>query len=222
MTKKNKIVAWSYSRLANFESCALQFKYRNIDKLDEPKAPAMMRGIKIHNEAAKFLSGEVDEFPDSCISFEDQFYELRDLDPIVEQQWAFNKNWIKRGWFEKDVWVRITADAVKLYGDNTADVIDHKTGKRYDDDYRDPMGLYAAATMTKFSKIEHVTTRLWYLDSGDEVITEFTRDEATEVVVDLVKRAKVMLDAETFPPRPSWKCQFCHFRASNGGDCEYG
>lgn len=222
MSSKTKITAWSYSRLANYESCPRQFKYRNIDKLPEPKAEAMMRGIKIHNEAAKFLSGETDEFPDSCITFEPQFYELRHLNPIVEQQWAFNAHWKPRGWFDKDVWVRLTADAAKIYEDNTADIVDHKTGKRYDDDYTDQLGTFAGGLCFKFPEVEHVTTRMWYLDSGDEVIMEFTRDEAMHVLAGIVERAKVMIKAEKHPPNPSWKCRFCHFRAENGGPCEYG
>lgn len=113
------------------------------------------------------------------------------------------------------------SDAAIIYDDNTAEIIDHKTGKRYDGDYRPQMGLFAGGMMKKFSALTHVTTRLWYLDIGDEVIEEFTRPQALEILTTLEGNAKLMMNATRFPPQQSWKCRFCHFRNSNGGPCEY-
>lgn len=221
-TKKlSKITAWSYSRLALYEKCPRLHKYRNIEKRSEPKAPAMLNGITVHNEAAKFLSGETDIFPISCEKFMDLFYEMREFHPLVEQQWAFNKNWRATGWFDKKTWVRVIADAAIMYDDGTADIIDHKTGKRYDGDYREQMGLFAGAMMKKFGNLTHVTTRLWYLDSGDEVIEEFTKAQAMAILETLQGNAQLMMNATRFPPQPNWTCKWCHFRAANGGPCEY-
>lgn len=217
-----KLTAWSYSRLALFEECPRLYSYRNIEKRKEPKADAMFRGIKIHNEAAAFLSGKTDSLPESCVQFAEQFHELKAMSPIVEQQWAFTKEWNNTKWFAKNVWFRATLDVLLQYSDDTADIIDHKTGKRYDDDYRKQMGLFAGAALIKYPNIRHFTTRLWYLDSGDEVIEEFTRVEALIIFEEIEADAKVMLNTTRFPPRPSWKCQFCHFRKNNGGPCEYG
>ncbi len=218
----NPIKAWSYSRLSGYESCPRQHKYRNIDKRPEPKSPAMLRGIKIHHEAARFLSGKIDQFPHSCAKFKDQFYDLLRLNPIIEQRWSFTKDWKPTTWMSKQVWLRATMDVGVVYDDMTAEVIDHKTGKRYDDDYSDQLALFAAVIMKKFpDKIEHVTTRMWYLDSGDEVIQEFTKGEAMERLSNIVERAEIMMTTDRFPPRPTFKCRFCHWRATNGGPCEF-
>lgn len=233
MTKKNGIVAWSYSRLDCYNSCPRQFEYRHVLKLQEPKAAPMMRGIVIHNEAAAFLDCSVDEVPDSCEKFEDQFWELRDLKPIVEQKWAFTKGWRSTNYFNKKVRVRVTLDVLVNYGDGTADMIDHKTGKYYpgNESYLDQQTLFAAAVMKKFSDIHKVTARLWFLDTGDEEITELTRDEAFEDLAVLQDKADIMMKATRFPPTPSWKCGGvrkdgttwgCHWRKSNGGPCEFG
>ncbi len=233
MTKENKIVAWSYSRLSCYESCPLQFKYRNIDKLPEPKAAPMIRGIKIHNQAAKYLSGETKIFPPSCENFRELFNDLLELTPIVEQKWAFDKNWKSVRYFHPTVKLRVTLDVGLNYKDGTAEVIDHKTGKFYPDntDYKDQGVLFGGAMIKKFPEIHHVTTRLWFLDSGDEVIEEYGREEILELLADLEERAEIMLNATYFPPKPSWKCGGvtkegkvwgCHWRASNNGPCKFG
>lgn len=231
MTKANKIVAWSYSRLALFEECPRLFKYRNIDKLDEPKAPAMMRGIKIHNEAAAFLDGTTDVFPKSCVNFKDLFYSLRDnFNPIVEQKWAFTSKMKTTSWMAKNCWLRVTLDVGLIYADGWAEVIDHKTGKRRTEDgaYVDQLLLFAAAIIklnpTEVTK--GVVARNWYLDieddSQNEVIHEITKDEALDAFEDLSERAEVMMSTERFPTKPSWKCSWCHFSSkNNGGPCEF-
>lgn len=225
--KRTPITAWSYSRLALYESCPFLHEARNILKLPEPKAEAMIRGIKIHNEAAKYLSGETDRLPASCQLMENStgwgFKDLKSFHPIVEQQWAFKKNWGKVSWFDKKTWLRVTLDAAVLYTDGWAEAVDHKTGKRRDDDYMDQMGLFAGALIKKFPLEVHkgVTVRLWYLDSGEEFVEDIPKKEALAIVDDLSQRAEVMMHATRFPPKPSWKCGWCHHRRENGGICKY-
>jgi len=219
-----KITAWSYSALSGYETCPAQHKYRKLLRLNEPKSDALFRGIKIHNEAAHFLDGSVERFPTNCISFRDQFYELRDMNPIVEEKWGFNKRWKPTGWMSKDVKCRVSLDVLKLYSDDTADVIDHKTGKYWPDNdkYEEQLGLYAATTIKLHPYIKSATARLWYLDTGDEVIFEFTKDHAMDILGDLEERAEVMMADTTCVPRPNMFCKWCHFRKDNGGPCEFG
>lgn len=237
-SKINTVKAWSYSALTLFESCPRQFKYRKIDKLPEPKAEAMVRGIRIHNEAAKFLEGKLDEVPDSCMLFEDQFWELRDMNPIVEQQWAFTQGYKSVSWFDKKVRLRIIIDVGLEYSNNTADIIDHKTGKfrgeeEEDEDgeityvveegseYDEQMALFAAGMFKRNPLLTDVTTRLWFLDQGIEVIKEYTKDQALNKLDELEDRAEVMMTTERFPPSPSWKCRFCVWSADQEGQCEF-
>lgn len=234
MTKENGIIAWSYSRLSCYEQCPRLFKYRNIDKKKEPKAYPMLRGIKIHNEAGKFLASETDIFPESCLKFKEQFYELLELNPIVEQRWAFTAGWKSVGYFDKKTWLRVTLDVGLDYKDGHVEVIDHKTGKFHEDNpsYDDQGVLFAAALIKKaHGRVNKVTCRLWFLDSGDELVMDYTRDEVDEKMAALVERAETMLSATRFPPKPGWYCGGvkkdgtvwgCHFRKSNGGCCEFG
>lgn len=225
MPKKiNTIKAWSYSALALFESCPRQFRYRKIDKLPEEKAPAMVRGIKIHNEIAEYLEGSVDKLPASGALFKKQMAELRDMNPIVEQQWAFSKSYRSRSWFDKTVRLRIIADAALEYSDNTGDIIDHKTGKYRPDDhgvYDEQMDLTAAGMFKRNPLLTDITVRLWFLDEGVEVCREISKSQAMERLEDLEERAEVMMTTERFPPSPSWKCRFCAWSADQGGQCEF-
>jgi hypothetical protein len=233
MAKPKPITAWSYSRLKLYGDCPRKHKYINIDGLKEPVNPAFARGRKEHLNVANYLDGTTNILPPVARLFRDQMEDLKSFTPIVEQQWAFNHNWKSVSWFHKTVWARVVIDAGVIYKDSTADVIDHKTGKRYDDDYRPQMGLFAAAVFKLYpTEVQKsVTTRLWYLDSGEEVIEEFTKPEAMAILADLENDAERMMRDTRWPCKPSWKCSWtnkkgesggCHFRKSNGGPCEHG
>ena len=84
------------------------------------------------------------------------------------------------------------------------------------------MELFAAGMFKKNHLLTHVTTRLWFLDQGEEVIREITKDQALLKLDELEDRAEVMMTTESFPPNPSWKCRFCAFSASQQGQCEFG
>ncbi len=229
MTKTTKITAFSYSRLSDYERCPRFFKFKHVERRYEPKSPHMQRGIDIHNEAEKFLCGETDLFPDSCANYEEEFYEARSLRPIVEQKWAFDRNWRPVGFFDKSVYVRIIMDMCLPYPDGTLDVIDLKTGKLpYGDDqtYRDQMRLFSVGGYFQFRRdgIKKVTTRLWYLDHDAEnaVEEDFSEAQILEFKEEFEDRAEPMFNDNAFAPRPNDKCRFCHWRASNGGPCEFG
>lgn len=234
----NTLTAWSYSRLTNYESCARAAKLEYIDKIKGPSVPAMVNGNKVHQEAAKFLEGKADEVPDSCVKFKSQFWDLRELHPIVEKQQAFKKNLRTTGWFDKRAWLRVILDVDLDYDDHTCEIIDHKTGKfrgemeklpngdelyTIEDDsaYAEQMKLFSAVKYIKDPKMDLVTTRLWFLDHGIEVIKEYGRDEALDAFDELSDRAEVMLNAERFPPSPSWKCGYCPYSLNGTGHCEY-
>lgn len=189
----------------------------------------MARGNKIHMEAERFLDGSTDEFPESCINFESAFRDARTFNPIVEQKWSFDKNWKPTGYFAKNCWVRVIVDLNIVYGDGNGDLIDLKTGKKYDD-HPEQLKLFAGATMKMFPTMKYVTVRNWYLDIEDdprdptanELIAEYSREEAMEFIEDFTERATEMLTTERFPPRQGWKCRFCHFNKDGTGDCEFG
>jgi hypothetical protein len=219
------VTAWSYSRLELYERCPLAFKLKHIDKTPEAQSPAMERGDRIHKEIAAYLQKKVDRPPQEASKyFSKLMKELHDLPPdwtFFEQQWGFTQNWQATGWFGKDTWFRAVLDAGAIYPDNTADAVDHKTGKKYAVN-AEQMEVFGLAVLCRFPHVEKVTTRLWYHDSGDEVVDEVTVDERSALIAKWDARVAPMFADTAFIARPNEKCRWCAFSKSAGGVCKFG
>lgn len=221
-----RVTAWSHSRLALYETCPAQFKYKHIDKLPDPASPAMARGDAIHKSIAAYITNKAEDLvPDAKRSklayLIDNFRAWPETDKVVEQQWGFTSAWKPTGWFAKDTWFRSTLDAAALYEDLTGEVVDWKTGKRYGSN-DDQMELFALSFMCQYAPATHVTTRLAYIDSGEEEFAEFPVNEKDKLRDKWTARANVMFNDTTFVPRPNEKCRFCAFSKSKGGPCRFG
>jgi putative RecB family exonuclease len=219
----NGITAWSYSRYADYKQCPLRFKLKYIDKLQEPGSPAMQRGGDIHKEGEDWLKAKRKRrLPVSYQHFADEMAQLRELDPLVEQQWGFTRDWAPTGWFGKDTWLRIICDVAVVYEDGDADVIDFKTGRKYDTN-EEQVELFSTGIFNKFPDVNKVTTRLWYLDLPDdnEVIREYTRPEVKLIMKDWEKKIIPMFKDKRFAPTPNNKCRWCAFSKDKGGPCPY-
>lgn len=221
------LTAWSYTRYADYRRCPFFFAYKHLLRIKEPPGPAMERGRNIHKEAEKFLlSPRKVKVPENLKNFATQMEELRKLRPTVEQQWGFTVDWKPTDWFGKDTWARVVLDACTVYEDNTADVIDHKTGKKYGSN-DEQMELFGLGTFMRFPEynLKHVTTRLWYLDdpnpNTNEVVAEFKASEVPALRKDWDKRVKPMFADRKFPPRPNDKCRFCFLQKAKGGPCKF-
>jgi CRISPR/Cas system-associated exonuclease Cas4 (RecB family) len=219
----NGITAWSYSRWSDYETCPLMFKLKHIDRIKPPSSPQMQRGTDIHKEGEEFLkSKRKRKVPESYKHFADRMQELRELDPVVELQEGFTQDWKPTDWFAKNTWLRIVCDVRVAYDDNTADIIDFKTGKKYDTNEHQ-MELFSTAPFMTMPDLEKVTTRLWYLDvpKDNEVIREYTRRDYEAIKRDWTKRVRPMFNDKRFAPKQNPKCRWCHFRKENGGPCKY-
>lgn len=223
-----KLTAWSYTRYADYRRCPMFFAYKHLLRIKEEAGPAMQRGRDIHKEAEAYLTSKRKprKPPESLRNFADEMDQLRGLKPSVEQQWGFRQDWTPTEWFGKDVWVRNVLDVCVVYDDGTADVIDHKTGKKYGSN-DEQMELFGLSTFKKFQdlKLQRVTTRLWYLDIDDpkenEVIAEFKASEIPALEKDWAKRVRPMFNDRKFPPRPNDKCRWCFLSKAKGGPCKF-
>jgi hypothetical protein len=219
------VTAWSYSRYADYKLCPFKFKCKHIDRIKDQGSAAMDRGSAIHKEGEVFLSTPGKRaVPASYKAFQSQMLELKALKPVVEQQWGFTQQWTPTGWFGNDTWLRIVLDAGVRYEDNTADVIDFKTGKKYATN-EEQVELFSTAPFMKWPDTTHVTTRLWYLDVPDkdenEVIREYTRRDYDLIRKDWTKRVVPMFNDTKFAPRPNDKCKWCSYRKEAGGPCKF-
>lgn len=215
-----KITAWSYSRWSDYDKCPQLAKFKYVDRLPEPENPAMKRGGEVHDALAAFLAGSADA-PQAAERFTDLLAQLRDLEPLYEQQWGFTCEWRVTGWFDRDTWFRSVLDVCVVYEDNTADVVDFKTGKE-SPTHAQQGELYAASVFVRYSQVQRITVRFWYLDHGTESVYRFARADAAELIEKWTKRVQPMLNDTVFAPRPGKHCHWCNFAKSKEGPCKYG
>lgn len=237
----NGITAWSYSRYADYKQCPLRFKLKYLDKLPEPGSPAMQRGSDVHKEGENYLTVRGPKrgqksipVPESYKHFAEEMEQLRALNPMVEQQWGFTRQWTPTGWFGSDTWLRIVCDVVVKYDDATVDLIDFKTGRKYDTN-EEQVELFSTAPFIKWSDVGLVQTRLWYLDQpkDNEVLRTYARDTGVQdddgnnvKTFDEIRREwedKIvpMFKDKRFAPTPNDKCKWCNFSKAKGGPCKF-
>jgi hypothetical protein len=215
--------AWSYSRWSTHDKCPFQAKCKFLDKLPEPPAPALEKGKKAHDVLARFMGGEgmdPDEIP-GHEHFGDLMNYLRSLDPLVEQQWGFTDKWLATDWFGTTTWFRAVLDVATVYADNTADVVDFKTGKA-SAGHEDQAELYAIALFQRYPNLQEINVRFWYLDLGSESIFCYDRKQLSGFKSKWEAKVEPMLLDRTFAPRPGYHCKWCAHSASQSGTCTFG
>lgn len=217
--------AWSYSRYALYQMCPMRFKHEVLEGNKTAESAAMARGQKIHKDIADWLMMKAEGLPKEVIKHprvEQVMSELFQIkDKQIEQQLGFTDCWKPTGWFAKDTWLRVVLDVGIMYPDLTYEVVDHKTGKRYGSN-DDQMELFAVAVMCQFVPVKHVTTRLVYIDSGEEEFAEFPAHHKQRLIDKWVKKIRPMFEDTTWAPRPNDKCRFCPLAKSAGGKCAFG
>jgi hypothetical protein len=206
----NGITAWSYSRYADYKQCPLRFKLKYIDKLPEPGSPQMQRGSDVHKEGEKYLSApkRPKQVPASYQHFAEEMAQLHGLRPLVEQQWGFTREWTPTSWFGSTTWLRIVTDVTVRYDDHTVDLIDFKTGRKYDTN-EEQVELFSTGPFMKWPEVEEVQTRLWYLDQKDdnEVLRTYTRSDFERIRKEWEQKIVPMFKDKRFAPTANSKCK---------------
>lgn len=235
--------AWSYSRLADYETCPARFAYKYIIKIPEAENENFIRGNKVHKIAEQYVQREGPYagaqwdavVPQEIASFGGLFQLIRgdSTGVFTEQQWAFAADWSVTGWFAKPpakpAWVRNIIDLGINHGDGHITLIDHKTGKKYDTN-QEQVEQFGMSALLRFPDVQTVETRLWYLDSGEEVksgtgrkdLPFITRDMLPSLKAKWKARVEPMFNDRQFAPRRNSKCKWCPFSSAAGGPCRVG
>jgi putative RecB family exonuclease len=230
----NLVDAWSYSRYGDYSQCPLKFKLKHIDKIDTGTSEAMLRGRRLHTAAEHYITAQRDDIAPELESRTDLLDALRGMfqehgNVIVEQKWGFEAGWRVGSWFNKKgrkpVWLRATLDVGIDYRDASFEVIDWKTGKKYDEN-EEQMQLFATTVFARYPDVKEVKTRLSYVDlpagEGSETYAEYDRGSFDSLKSDWEKRVEPMFNDDEFRPRPNRFCGWCPFSAGEGGQCKHG
>jgi PD-(D/E)XK nuclease superfamily len=230
------LTAWSFSRYGDYKKCPAFFKYKHLMGMKEPGNAAMQRGSDIHKLAEDYAKGLIKALPKELSLFKEEFADLRKQKvKFIEESWTWTQNWAAETTFNdwSGAWLRVKLDAAYLnVKANALVVIDHKTGKLNDyrkGEYEEQLELYALAGLVKFPDVAIVSPRLWYLDAGAiypngteaQPEKEFTRADEPRLRKIWLKRIEPMFKDKTCKPVPSAECQWCFFRKSNNGPCQY-
>lgn len=221
-----EVTAWSYSRYDCYTQCPYKFRLQFLDKLPIEPSEAMARGQRIHNDIAKYLQNPLDfPFPSGFTHKAELISEIAKFDDkAVEQQWGFDRQWQPTGWFAKGknaTWLRTIVDVGLVYGDDTGELVDWKTGKARGG-YDDQMKIFGISFLQKVPYVTEVTTRLAFLDNAATEMRTVKRSDLPELIDEWEAKTAPMFEDTEFLPRPNDKCKFCDFRRSNGGPCRYG
>lgn len=220
------VLAWSYSRYADYKQCPARFKYKYLMKLPDPGSPAMERGNTIHKMAEDYVTGKLRKVPKELTGVEPELAFLKEAKAVAEENWGFKKdwNWIGRpGWFGDDVWFRAKTDVRLLYDDDTLLLGDWKTGKKYFSN-EEQIELFALAGYRRFPNVVEVDTRLWYTDvdpNDNEIQRTYNVKELEAIQRDWEKRVIPMFKDRKYAPTPNDKCHWCPFSKAKGGPCPF-
>lgn len=237
--------SWSFSRYSDFKTCPLFFKLKHMDKVLEPKSDAMQKGIDAHEDAEKYIKGQLKKLPPVLMPMKAEFDEMKKMFKakkfpiIVEDNWAFKADWSETQWNDwTGCWVRIKLDAAHYSDGHTMWVTDWKTGKPSEykvAEYMEQMELYAvsALLMSAVEEVE-VHVRLAFVETGDMIAprledgTElvYTRADLPRLLKEWEKRVRPMMNAKNYPPRPNSSCRWCWYgqakvAAGGPGLCKY-
>lgn len=241
------MIAWSYSRLMDYEKCPQLFKFKVIDKLKEPSNAAMERGSMIHLLAETWLKAKtLKKVPTELKRVAPMLKTLKRLNAEAEAQWTLRPNFEgSTGWFAKDAWLRVKVDAQAMVtyqalkgveelvipppqqpdavSANGLWVVDWKTGRFRPETATRQLELYTLTALVMFPKVDFVVASLGYIDEGRPVHT-LAQDRA--VLTSLKRRwadnvAKLQKDTK-FKATPGAPCNWCHFSKLKGGPCLAG
>lgn len=231
-----RIKAWSYSRLVDFEQCKLRAKLKYIDRIPEPARPlppgktehANDRGTRIHDAAERFVRGGVELIPE-LKSFSTELHDLRNKYEhgmvSLEGEWAVNKDWEPVAWGDRDAWARIKLDAFVRLSKTHAVVIDYKTGKKFGNEIKhaEQTQLYQLAAFLRYPELETIDVELWYTDQDDLTHMKYTRAQGMRFFQNFNQRGIAMTSAEEFPPSSNvFACKWCPYGPRGTGDCDKG
>lgn len=226
--------SFSYSRWSLWSKCPQAFKYQNIDKIDTgPTAKPLLHGRKVHDDAAKYVTGKMDELPDALRLFTKLAADIRalpDSKKHVEEQMGFDKSCRRTGWFGVNTYYRFVWDVGIHASPTHIDAVDWKTGRKYDS-YDDQKQMFALPAFWLNPDLETFTGSWVYLDNGDVDQQTFNRAQvfgptcdpaANDGLHGLWQANAAMMEADrAFRPKPSKDaCRFCDFGKRNLGICK--
>lgn len=233
------MIAWSYTRLKDFERCPLIFKLKYVTKeilfTENAATKEGTRKHKILENATKALVRTPDlKLVESDVSHVYPILNgfIKSNDSInAELELAFNSRLEKCSWFAQEAWLRIKIDLVGVKKGALTDtafetqrdvaaIIDWKTGKvRVDEDQ---LRLYNLGILLSDPNIGEAQSSLVFIDQKQvsKVLATRRTQMAVEIeeFADRAEAIQIASEKDHWPPQQN---QFCGRCEANVLQCEF-
>ena len=211
-----------------FRACPAQFKYKFIDKLPEPKSPAMQRGNDLHKDLDAYLKKDKKTVPavlkatiHPLVLEEYKLYRASKT-MASELQLAVTNEWTRTGWFDKDVWLRVVLDVVRVDG-KVLIMGDHKTGQIRPDQHAEQLEIYGAIGPAFWPGMSEIRGEMYYVDqNAAPAVHVYKPKDVPRLRKKWSALAAPMFKAKTFKAVPGQACRYCAFSGRRGGLCDKG
>ena len=230
----SKILAWSWSRLNDFETCPKMFWGKYIQKcFPKPDFAAehFVKGRAVHKALEDYMKNGV-VIPYPIIKDEYKFYvDLKFLLPLlnkmheaptklVEEKLCFDMRMNKVGWWDKNAWVRVIMDLIVVV-DDFALIIDYKTGKVKQ--YSDQLKLCAGTAFEIFPQVNRVLSAYLWTEHPHQKPTyaEYTRADNDDIWHSFGGRAELIQMANESGNWPAKKNLFCKWCDALPSQCDF-
>lgn len=217
------IKSWSFSSLMTYERCPYAARLKHIDRVPEPPpAPdsPLLRGTLFHESIESHLKTGAPLIPELA-SWKSRLDEIQATPGIqvIEDEWGFDLDWNPVDW--RGATCRMKLD-LAFIGDETARIIDWKTGKAQGNEIKHSMQgqLYAIGCLARHPELRSIKAEFHYLDFPDSnpLAATYRPDQIVRFRDAYNRRAAKMLSDEELRPIPSKSnCRFCSYNQA----CQY-
>lgn len=220
---RKQITQWSFSRWDTWNTCAFKAYCKYILKLPDPSGEAALRGTEVGDSIESWLAGKIPRMPAELGSLKDDGKRIKKLQPLVQLEWALDKDWKPTGWFAPNCWVRIKTDIIAHNKkEKLLEVHDGKTG-RIKDVHQVQLSLYAIGGFEHYPEYTTVRTNLLYYDHPKDAQPPprvYVREELPRLKDEWLGRVSFMLKDRVFTPKKNNGCKYCPYSKTKGGPCE--
>lgn len=205
------MVAWSYSVLDSFETCAWRhYNIKVVKRVTEQQSEQMLHGNQVHKALEHRLKSKT-VLPKQFAHYEGFAVSVEraavDGKLEAEQKLALNGQYRPTTFFAKDVYVRVITDFTVVKR-GSAFIGDWKTGNPNPNSAQ--LRLSAAATFATLPFVEKITNSFVWLKTGQVTTEKFTRADVPAIWQEFaprVQRLEIAHAEEKWPKKPSGLCR---------------
>jgi CRISPR/Cas system-associated exonuclease Cas4 (RecB family) len=217
-------LAHSYSALKMYENCPKRYYHQRITKeVKDTPGTATVYGERVHKQLEEYLKAPATGLPEESVALQPLCDTLRQQAKdggmlLVEEEYTLTANITPTSWFAEDAWLRFKLDVLIIRNNNTAVVVDWKTGKRRPD--FDQLEMFALAVFAHWPAVRKVKSMfIWTKENAidQETYRIEHKDQMWTRLMTRINRVEKSLETDVWPAKPSGLCKFCPCK----GFCEF-